>query len=131
MALLVGYICSMATTLSVFAVLVYGVSGFDEHPMPKVRHLRPPIVQTAIPEKTVGQGNAAATASVSADVSESDGTDDALMRTTRRVDAEKGKRMRQARYEKRKLLARQREDSGYPVALGYSQEPAYDPGIWH
>jgi hypothetical protein len=133
MALLVGYICSMATTFTVLAVLLYGFGGFlAEHPLQKVRqhpHLRPPIEQTAIPEKKVGLG-IAATSPVSTDVTASKGTDDAQMRKTRRADAEKSKRMRQARYEKQ-LLARQREDSGYTVALGYAQEPAYDPGSWH
>jgi hypothetical protein len=128
MALLVGYICSMAMTWTVLAVLLYGFSGFlAEGPMQKVRqqpHLRPPIVQTAI------QGNAA-TAPISTDVSASEGADDAQIRQTRRADAEKSKRTRQARYEKGKLVTRHREDGAYPIALGYSQEPAYDPGSWH
>jgi negative regulator of sigma E activity len=128
MALLGGYICSMATTLTVLAVLMYGVSGFlVEYSMPKVRqqpHLRPPIVQPTI------QGSAA-TAPISTDVSASEGTDDAQMRKTRRANAERSKRMRQARNETRELLASQREDRGYPIALGFAQEPAYDPRSWH
>lgn len=132
MALLAGYICSMAATFTVLAVLLYGFSGLVEHPMQKVRQharLRPPIVQTATPEKKVGLGNAE-TAPVLTDVSTSKDTDDMRMPRARREDSEKSKLMRRARYEKRKLLAGQREHGGYPIALGYEQQPAYDAGNW-
>jgi hypothetical protein len=127
MALLVGYICSMATTLTVLATLLYGFSGLADHPMQKSRpqpHLRSPIVQAAVTEKKTGLRNAAT------DVLASEGIDDARMQKEWRADAEKSKRMRPG-YDKRKLLARQREEGGYHVALGYPHEPANDPRSWY
>ena len=54
--------------------------------------------------------------------------EDAGVATAQAADAEKAKRLKQARYQKRKeqeQLARQRDDQQYS-ALGYNQEPSQD-----
>jgi hypothetical protein len=55
--------------------------------------------------------------------------EDARLAAAQAAVAEKAKRLKQARYQKRKeqeQLARQRDDQQYSTALGYNQEPRQD-----
>jgi hypothetical protein len=55
--------------------------------------------------------------------------EDARVAAAQAAAAEKAKRLKQARYQKRKeqeQLARQRDDQQYSTALGYNQEPSQD-----
>ena len=56
--------------------------------------------------------------------------EDARLAAAQAAAAEKAKRLKQARYQKRKereQLARQRDDQQYSAALGYEQEPSQTP----
>ena len=58
--------------------------------------------------------------------------EDARLAAAQAAAAEKAKRLKQARYQKRKeqeQLARQRDDQQYSAALGYEQEPIADSGV--
>jgi hypothetical protein len=55
--------------------------------------------------------------------------EDAGVAAAQAAAAEKAKRLKQARYQKRKeqeQLARQRDDQQYSTALGYNQEPTQE-----
>jgi hypothetical protein len=63
----------------------------------------------------------------SADADAAASADDARLAAAQGAAAEKAKRLKQARYRKRKeqeQLAQQRDDQQYSTALGYNQEPS-------
>jgi hypothetical protein len=124
---LAGYIGTMVAAFAMLVVVWHHVIGppqsemVRQYPRPigAVTQAAPPLQQPgpwgpAIIHKADDAADAAASA------------EDARQAAVKAAASEKAKRLKQARYQKRKeqeQLARQRDDQQYSAALGYDQEP--------
>jgi hypothetical protein len=126
---LVGYIGTMVAAFVTLVVVWHHVIGPPQlaavrqqpRPIGAVTQAAPPVQQPgpwgpAIIYKADEAADAAASA------------EEARLAAVKAAAAEKAKRLKQARYQKRKekeqeQLARQRDDQQYSVSLGYDQEP--------
>jgi hypothetical protein len=127
---LLGYIGTMVATFAMLVVLWHRVIGPPQletvrqqpRPIGAVTLAVPPVQQPgpwgpAVIHKADDGADAAAS------------VEDARLAAAQAAAAEKAKRLKQARYQKRKeqeQLARQRDDQQYSTALGYNQEPTQD-----
>jgi hypothetical protein len=125
---LLGYIGTMVAAFAMLVVVWHHVIGPPQsetvrqqpRPIGAVAQAAPPLQQPgawgpAVIHKADDGADAAASA------------DDARLAAAQAAAAEKAKRLKQARYQKRKeqeQLARQRDDQQYSTALGYAQEPS-------
>ena len=125
---LLGYIGTMVAAFAALVVVWHHVIGPPQletvrqqpRPIGAVTQAAPPVPQPgawgpAVIHKA-DEGADASAASV----------EDARLAAAQAAAAEKAKRLKQARYQKRKeqeQLARQRDDQQYSAALGYDQEP--------
>jgi hypothetical protein len=128
---LLGYIGTMVAAFAALVVVWHQVIGPPQ--LETVRQQPRPIgavTQAAPPVQQPGAWGPAVI--VKADVKADDGADaaasaeDARLAAAQAAAAEKAKRLKQARYQKRKeqeQLARQSGDQQYSAALGYNQEP--------
>jgi len=141
---LVGYVSSMMVALAVLVVLLNSLIDHSSFKMARPQpHLRPPIAQPATPEQSAraenkaGGGapsvamttNALTTNPPSALTTNPSSTEDskaARKRKALRVETKKSAPARLAELQRRKLIAHQHEEMGYPSALGYQQETTYD-----
>ncbi len=124
---LLGYIGTMVAAFAMLVVVWHHVIGpphletvrQQPRPIGAVTQAVPPVQQPgswgpAVIHKADDGADAAASA------------EDARLAAAQAAAAEKAKRLKQARYQKRKeqeQLARQRDDQQYSTALGYDQEP--------
>jgi hypothetical protein len=123
---LLGYIGTMVAAFATLVVVFHHVIGPTQmetvrqpHPIGAVTQATPPVQKPgawgpAVIHKADDGADAAARA------------EDARLAAAQAAAAEKAKRLKQARYQKRKeqeQLARQRDDRQYSAALGYDQEP--------
>jgi hypothetical protein len=129
---LLGYIGTMVAAFAMLVVVWHHVIGPPQletvrqqpRPIGAVTQAAPPVQQPgpwgpAVVHKADDGG---ADAAVSAE-------EDARLAAAQAAAAEKAKRLKQARYQKRKeqeQLARQRDDQQYSTALGYNQEPTQE-----
>jgi hypothetical protein len=128
---LLGYIGTMVAAFAALVVVWHQVVGPPQletvrqqpRPIGAVTQAAPPVLQPggwgpAIIHKADDGADAAASA------------EDARLAAAQAAAAEKAKRLKQARYQKRKeqeQLARQRDDQQYSTAFGYNQEPSQAP----
>jgi hypothetical protein len=128
---LLGYIGTMVAAFVALVMVWHQVIGppqleaVQQHPRPigAVTQAAPPVSQPGpwgpvVIHKADDGADAAASA------------EDARLAAAQAAAAEKAKRLKQARYQKRKeqeLLARQRDNQQYSAALGYEQEPSQAP----
>lgn len=123
---LLGYIGTMVAAFATLVVVWHHVVGppqleaVRQHPRPigAVTQAAPPLSQPGTWGPTVIHN-----ADESADAAAS--AEDARLAAAQAAAAEKAKRLKQARYQKRKeqeQLARQGGDQQYAAALGYNQE---------
>jgi hypothetical protein len=124
---LLGYIGTMVAAFATLVVVWHHVIGRPQveavrqqpRPIGAVTQAAPPVPQPgvwgpAVIHKADEGADAAA------------GVEDARLAAAQAAAAEKAKRLKQARYQKRKeqeQLARQRDDQQYSTAFGYAQEP--------
>ena len=124
---LLGYIGTMVAAFVTLVAVWHHVMGPQQlatvrqqpRPIGAVTQAAPPVQQPgtwgpAVIHKADDGADAAASA------------EDARLAAAQAAAAEKAKRLKQARYQKRKeqeQLARQRDDQQYSAALGYNQEP--------
>jgi hypothetical protein len=124
---LLGYIGTMVAAFATLVVVWHHVIGpppleavrQQPRPIGAVTQVAPPVSQPgawgpAVIHKADEGADAAATG------------EDARLAAAQAAAAEKAKRLKQARYQKRKeqeQLARQRDDQQYSTAFGYAQEP--------
>jgi hypothetical protein len=124
---LLGYIGTMVAAFVTLVVVWHHVIGPPQseavrqqpRPIGAVTQAVPPMPQPgawgpAVIHKADDGADAAAS------------VEDARLAAAQAAAAEKAKRLKQARYQKRKeqeQLARQRDDQQYSTALGYDQEP--------
>jgi len=124
---LLGYIGTMVAAFVTLVVVWHHVIGPPQSEA--VRQQPRPIgavTQAAAPTPQPGAWGPAVIHK--ADEGAAASIEDAGVATAQAADAEKAKRLKQARYQKRKeqeQLARQRDDQQYS-ALGYNQEPSQD-----
>ena len=149
---LVGYVSSMMVALAVLVVLLNSLIDHSSFKMARPQpHLRPPIAQPATPEQsaraenkagggapsvamttnalTTNPPSALTTDRPSALTTNPSSTEDskaARKRKALRVETKKNAPARLAELQRRKLIAHQHEEMGYPSALGYQQETTYD-----
>ncbi|HWX82981.1 MAG TPA: hypothetical protein VNZ48_05205 [Xanthobacteraceae bacterium] len=123
---LIGYIGTMAAAFVTLVVVWHQVVGPPQletvrqqpHAIGAVARVAPPVQQPgpwgpAVIHKADDGADAAAAAA-----------EDARLAAAKAAAAEKAKRLKQARYLKRKEQeARQRDEQQYSTALGYDQEP--------
>ncbi len=121
---IIGYFGLMVASFTVIAMLLINFVAPSPQHYPYPHHY--PIssfAKKSIAEKKAAGGASPAPASVAASAPKVAG--EAQPQKVRRADAERSKRIRQARYEKRKVLTRERADREYSTALGYAQVPSY------
>jgi len=112
---LLGYFGTMLTALTALIVLLNGILGSPELERTKPQpHPRPAIAQAIEPEQTQPT-NAARLVT----------TQNSESAAVAQLAAAKSKRLKIARYQNRKALARQREEQNETAALGYAQEANY------
>jgi hypothetical protein len=124
---LLGYIGTMVAAFATLVVVWHHVAGPPQSEA--VRQQPRPIgavTQAATPAPQPGAWGPAVIhkADEAADAAAS--VEDAGLAAAQAAAAEKAKRLKQARYQKRKeqeQLARQRDDQQYSTALSYDQEP--------
>jgi hypothetical protein len=127
---LLGYIGTMVAAFATLVVVWHHVIGPPQSEA--VRQQPRPIgavTQAATPAPQPGAWGPAVIhkANEAADAAAS--VEDAGLAAAQAAAAEKAKRLKQARYQKRKeqeQLARQRDDQQYSTTLGYNQEPSQD-----
>jgi hypothetical protein len=127
---LLGYIGTMVAAFAMLVVVWHHIIGPPQ--AEAVRQQPRPIgavTQAVPPAPQPGAWGPAVIhkADEGADAAASE--DDARLAAAQAAAAEKAKRLKQARYQKRKeqeQLARQRDDQQYSTALGYNQEPSQD-----
>jgi len=124
---LLGYIGTMVAAFATLVVVWHHVIGPPQseavrqqpRPIGAVTQAAPPVPRPgAWGPAVIHNADEGADAAVNAD--------DARLAAAKAAAAEKAKRLKQARYQKRKeqeQLARQRDDQQYSTALGYDQEP--------
>jgi|HubBroStandDraft_4_1064222.scaffolds.fasta_scaffold353255_1 hypothetical protein len=123
---LLGYIGTMVAAFATL-VVVWHVIGPPQ--LEAVRQQPRPIgvvTQAATPVSQPGTWGPAVIHKADEGVDAAASAEDARLAAAQAVAAEKAKRLKQARYQKRKeqeQLARQRDDQQYSTALGYDQEP--------
>jgi len=123
---LLGYIGTMVAAFATLVVVWHHVVGPQQ--LEAVRQQPRPIGAVAHAATPVSQPGAWGPAVIhkaddGADAAAS--VEDARLAAAQAAAAEKAKRLKQARYQKRKeqeQLARQRDDQQYSAALGYDQE---------
>jgi hypothetical protein len=128
---LLGYVGTMVAAFVALVMVWHQVIGPPQ--MEAVRQQPRPIgavVQVTPPVQQPGAWGPAVIhkADESADAASS--AEDARLVAAQAAAAEKAKRLKQARYQKRKeqeQLARQGGDQQYSAALGYNQEPSQTP----
>jgi hypothetical protein len=128
---LLGYIGTMVAAFAMLVVVWHHVVGPPQ--LEAVRQQPRPIgavAQVAPPVPQPGAWGPAVIhkADESADAAASE--EDARLAAAQAAAAEKAKRLKQARYQKRKeqeQLARQNGDQQYSAALGYAQEQSQTP----
>jgi len=126
---LLGYIGTMVAAFATLVVVWHHVIG-PPHSEAVRQQPRPigAVTQAATPAPQPGAWGPAVIhkADEAADAAASE---DAGLAAAQAAAAEKAKRLKQARYQKRKeqeQLARQRDDQQYSTTLGYNQEPSQD-----
>ncbi len=131
---LLGYIGTMVAAFAALVVVWHHVVGPPQ--LETVRQQPRPIgavtqVATPVPQPgawgpaVIHKADDGADAAASAE-------EDARLAAAQAAAAEKAKRLKQARYQKRKeqeQLARQSSDQQYSTALGYNQEPSQAPAF--
>lgn len=125
---LLGYIGTMVAAFAMVVVVWHHVMGPPQSET--VRQQPRPIGAVAQAVPAVQQPGSWGPAIIlkaddGADAAAS--ADDARLAAAQAAAAEKAKRLKQARYQKRKeqeQLARQRDDQQYSATLGYAQEPS-------
>jgi hypothetical protein len=127
---LLGYIGTMAAAFAMLVVVWHHVVGPPQaeavrqqpRPIGAVTQAVPPVPQPgAWGPAVIHKADEGADAAPS--------VEDARLAAAQAAAAEKAKRLKQARYQKRKeqeQLARQRDDQQYSTALGFNQEPSQD-----
>jgi hypothetical protein len=126
---LLGYIGTMVAAFAMLVVVWHHVIGPPQ--LETVRQQPRPIgavTQAAPPVQQPGPWGPAVVHKAD-DVADAASVEDARVAAAQAAAAEKVKRLKQARYQKRKeqeQLARQRDDQQYSTALGYNQEPTQD-----
>jgi hypothetical protein len=125
---LLGYIGTMVAAFAMLVVVWNHVIGPPQSEM--VRQQPRPIgavVQAATPVPQPGAWGPAVIHKADDGADAAASVDDARLAAAQAAAAEKAKRIKQARYQKRKeqeQLARQSGDQQYSAALGYNQEPS-------
>jgi len=126
---LLGYIGTMVAAFATLVVVWHHVIG-----PPQLEAVRQKagaigaVTQAAPPMRQPGAWGPAVIHKADEGVDAATSAEDARLAAAQAV-AEKAKRLRQARYQKRKAqeqLARQRDDQQYSTAFGYAQEPRDD-----
>ena len=124
---LLGYIGTMVAAFAMLVVVWHHVIGPPQ--LETVRQQPRPIgavTQAATPVPQPGAWGPAVVHKADEGADAAASAEDARLAAAQAAAAEKAKRLKQARYQKRKeqeQLARQRDDQQYSTALGYDQEP--------
>jgi hypothetical protein len=124
---LLGYIGTMVAAFVTLVAVWHHVMGPQQ--LATVRQQPRPIgavTQAAPPVQQPGAWGPAVIHKADDGADAAAGAEDARLAAAQAAAAEKAKRLKQARYQKRKeqeQLARQRDDQQYSAALGYNQEP--------
>lgn len=125
---LLGYIGTMVAAFATLVVVLHHVIGPPQ--LETVRQQPRPIgaVTLAVPPvQQPGPWGAAVIHKADDGADAAASLEDAGVAAAQAAAAEKAKRLKQARYQKRKeqeQLARQRDDQQYSATLGYAQEPS-------
>jgi hypothetical protein len=122
---LLGYFGTMVAVLVGLMMLLNTIFAALPQASPNPQpHPRPAIAQSDEPAKQLGRWGPPVV---------HDDTDvvkaQSLQEAQSRADAERSRRLKIARAQKRRMLARrqQQEEQNYIAALGYAQEPSYSP----
>jgi len=127
---LLGYIGTMVAAFATLVVVWHHVIG-----PPQLEAVRQKagaigaVTQAAPPMRQPGAWGPAVIHKADEGADAAASAEDARLAAAQAAAAEKAKRLRQARYQKRKAqeqLARQRDDQQYSTAFGYAQEPRDD-----
>jgi hypothetical protein len=132
---LLGYVGTMVAAFAALVVVWHQVIGpppletvrQQPRPIGAVTQAAPPLQQLGVQQSGAWGPAVIHKADDGADSAAS--AEDARLVAAQAAAAEKAKRLKQARYQKRKeqeQLARQSGDQQYSAALGYSQEPTQD-----
>jgi hypothetical protein len=127
---LLGYIGTMVAAFAMLVVVWHHVIGPPQ--LETVRQQPRPIgamTQAAPPVQQPGPWGPAIVHKADDGADAAISVEDARVAAAQAAATEKAKRLKQARYQKRKeqeQLARQRDDQQYSTALGYNQEPAQE-----
>jgi hypothetical protein len=125
---LLGYISTMVAAFAMLVVVLHHVIGPPQ--LETVRQqprLIGAVTQAVPPAPQLGAWGPAVIHKADEGADAAASVEDARLAAAQAAAAEKAKRLKQARYQKRKeqeQLARQRDDQQYSTALGYNQEPA-------
>ncbi|MGA8497616.1 MAG: hypothetical protein WB764_19170 [Xanthobacteraceae bacterium] len=133
---LLGYIGTMVAAFAALVVVWHHVVGPPQletvrqqpRPIGAVTLAAPPVQQPGVQQLGAWGPAVIHKADEGADAAASE--EDARLAAAQAAAAEKAKRLKQARYQKRKeqeQLARQSGDQQYSAALGYNQEPSQTP----
>jgi hypothetical protein len=124
---LLGYIGTMVAAFATLVVVLHHVIGPPQ--LETVRQQPRPIGAVALavpPVQRPGPWGQAVVHKADEGADAAASVEDARLAAAQAAAAEKAKRLKQARYQKRKeqeQLARQGGDQQYSAALGYDQEP--------
>jgi hypothetical protein len=133
---LLGYIGTMVAAFAALVVVWHHVVGPPQletvrqqpRPIGAVTQAAPPVQQLGVQQ--LGAWGAAVIHKADDGADAAASAEDARLAAAQAAAAEKAKRLKQARYQKRKeqeQLARQSGDQQYSAALGYAQEQSQTP----
>ena len=125
---LLGYIGTMVAAFAMLVVVWHHVIG-PPHLETARQQPRPigAVTQAAAPVQQPGSWGPVVIHKADDGADAAASADDARLAAAQAAAAEKAKRLKQARYQKRKeqeQLARQRDDQQYSATFGYAQEPS-------